>query len=371
MKLKGLMLGVAAAATATTAQAADLPVAPEPVDYVRVCDAYGARFYYIPGTETCLRVGGRVRTQFSINNVMDDGNWGNRDSDGYSTLARGFVYLDARTASDTVLTFMCVVTRNCCDTTANQINYTAAFGNGFYAALSLEDRLYRDQGTYTLVSSTTGIGGTALDASSPSIYGGTRVPDLIGAIGVTQGWGGAKAFGAIHHVYPNGVINGITGDAEDKFGWAVGAGVDINLPFANSGSNIFFQGFYADGAMSYIGSNFAHNNSGVTILDFGLDAGGGTDTTTGWSLSSGVYIQATPTVGLALDGSYMSVDGGGVAGGPLTQLDIDRWALDASVVWNPVSGLAIGADIGYADTDIDGGTDYEDLVFGMRMQRTF
>ena len=63
MKLKSLMLGAAAAAAATTAQAADLPVAPEPVDYVRVCDAYGARFYYIPGTETCLRVGGRVRTQ--------------------------------------------------------------------------------------------------------------------------------------------------------------------------------------------------------------------------------------------------------------------------------------------------------------------
>ncbi|MTH94812.1 porin, partial [Roseibium sp. RKSG952] len=50
MKLKSLMLGAAAtAAAATGAQAADLPVAPEPIDYVRVCDAYGARFYYIPG----------------------------------------------------------------------------------------------------------------------------------------------------------------------------------------------------------------------------------------------------------------------------------------------------------------------------------
>ncbi|MEW4458276.1 porin, partial [Roseibium algicola] len=78
MKLKSLMLGAAAAAAATTAQAADLPVAPEPVDYVRVCDAYGARFYYIPGTETCLRVGGRVRTQVIVNNTLDNGAWGNR-----------------------------------------------------------------------------------------------------------------------------------------------------------------------------------------------------------------------------------------------------------------------------------------------------
>ena len=34
------------------------PLAPqaqaEPVDYVRVCDAFGADYYYIPGTETCV-----------------------------------------------------------------------------------------------------------------------------------------------------------------------------------------------------------------------------------------------------------------------------------------------------------------------------
>lgn len=30
---------------------------PEPVEYVRVCDVYGTGFFYIPGTETCLRIG--------------------------------------------------------------------------------------------------------------------------------------------------------------------------------------------------------------------------------------------------------------------------------------------------------------------------
>ncbi len=69
------MLGVASAATATTAQAADLPVAPEPVDYVRVCDAYGSRFYHIPDTETCLRVGGRLRTQLIGNTDGDIDRW--------------------------------------------------------------------------------------------------------------------------------------------------------------------------------------------------------------------------------------------------------------------------------------------------------
>lgn len=30
------------------------PTFAEPVEYVRICDAYGAGFYYIPGTETCV-----------------------------------------------------------------------------------------------------------------------------------------------------------------------------------------------------------------------------------------------------------------------------------------------------------------------------
>ncbi|MCH4539980.1 MULTISPECIES: porin [Brucella/Ochrobactrum group] len=64
MKIKSLLFGSAAALVATTgAYAADTVVTPEPesVEYVRVCDAYGAGYFYIPGTETCLRVSGYVR----------------------------------------------------------------------------------------------------------------------------------------------------------------------------------------------------------------------------------------------------------------------------------------------------------------------
>ncbi|MFC4625716.1 porin [Daeguia caeni] len=64
MNMKSLLLGSAAALVAATgAQAADAVVAPEPeaVEYVRVCDAYGAGYFYIPGTETCLRIHGYVR----------------------------------------------------------------------------------------------------------------------------------------------------------------------------------------------------------------------------------------------------------------------------------------------------------------------
>ncbi|MDA8869928.1 porin [Rhizobiaceae bacterium] len=69
MKLKTLLLGSAAALIAVTgARAADAVVAePENVDYVRVCDLYGAGFFYIPGTETCLGFSGYVRTDITFN----------------------------------------------------------------------------------------------------------------------------------------------------------------------------------------------------------------------------------------------------------------------------------------------------------------
>ncbi len=386
MKLKSLMLGAAAAAAATTAQAADLPVAPEPVDYVRVCDAYGARFYYIPGTETCLRVGGRVRTQVIVNNTLDNGAWGNRDSDGYSWLSRGYLYLDARTATEfgtlrayvsmystvtngagsstldnayiqwggltagyltsnfdifTGQTFMGVVDRNWSDQTTNQIAYTAAFGNGFSATIALEDRSDREVGT----------------------YGGTRAPDLVAALGVSQGWGSAQLSGALHQVYPDRAAAHQTGPtnngADDSFGWAIGGGVVVNLPMASPGSNIFFQGFYADGALSYIGAN--STVGGVAVSDYGPTSG----TSTGYSLSAGAYIQATSTIGLALDGSYMDIDQ------PAGATDLTRWAIDGSVQWEPVSGFVMGADVGYANTDPSSASDVDELLFGVRMQRTF
>ena len=96
MKLvKSLLLGSAAGLAAVAgAQAADLPVKKAaPVEYVRVCSTYGAGFFYIPGTETCLRVGGRVRAEYGVAERF------NRGQDGYGFRARGRIQLDARTAT--------------------------------------------------------------------------------------------------------------------------------------------------------------------------------------------------------------------------------------------------------------------------------
>jgi hypothetical protein len=47
MQARDSVLALAGFVLATSAQAG-------PVEYVRVCDAYGTGYFYIPGTETCV-----------------------------------------------------------------------------------------------------------------------------------------------------------------------------------------------------------------------------------------------------------------------------------------------------------------------------
>ncbi|UCI32725.1 porin [Mesorhizobium sp. B4-1-4] len=72
MNIKSLLLGSAAALIAVSgARAADAVVVaePEPAEYVKICDVYGAGYFYIPGTETCLRIGGYVRYDIGLGDV--------------------------------------------------------------------------------------------------------------------------------------------------------------------------------------------------------------------------------------------------------------------------------------------------------------
>ena len=66
--VKSLLLGTAAGLVAVAgAQAADMPVKAAPVQYVKICSLYGDGFYYIPGTDTCLKLGGYLRVQAEYN----------------------------------------------------------------------------------------------------------------------------------------------------------------------------------------------------------------------------------------------------------------------------------------------------------------
>ncbi|MFQ0814857.1 porin [Brucella anthropi] len=104
MNIKSLLLGSAAALVAASgAQAADAIVAPEPeaVEYVRVCDAYGAGYFYIPGTETCLRIHGYVRYDVGGGDDVYARTPSDLNRDTYDQLAR--FTLRFSTASETEL----------------------------------------------------------------------------------------------------------------------------------------------------------------------------------------------------------------------------------------------------------------------------
>src|SRR3954469_864493 len=66
--IKGLFLASAAGLVAVSGtQAADLPVKAKPVEYVKICTLYREGFYYIPGTDICLKIGGYVRADYGCN----------------------------------------------------------------------------------------------------------------------------------------------------------------------------------------------------------------------------------------------------------------------------------------------------------------
>ena len=107
--IKSLVLGSAAGLLAMGgAQAADLPVKAKAVEYVKICSLYGAGFFYIPGTDTCIKFGGylRVDTTFNANGVQDQPAWAgdsgqvNRYRDYFSARSRLALTVDTRTATE-------------------------------------------------------------------------------------------------------------------------------------------------------------------------------------------------------------------------------------------------------------------------------
>jgi len=86
------------------AQAADLPVKAKPVQYVKICSLYGAGFYYMPGTDTCLKVGGYVRAEVNFNSGGSFAPaFGNHSTASYNEnnwRVRAAITLDARSQTE-------------------------------------------------------------------------------------------------------------------------------------------------------------------------------------------------------------------------------------------------------------------------------
>ena len=112
--VKRLLLGGSAGIIAVAgAQAADLPLKAKPTEYVKVCSLYGEGFFYIPGTDTCMKIGGYLRAEidhnaggtfsagFSPANGAAQHIWGfDRTSDALVTRTRQLWTFDVRTQTE-------------------------------------------------------------------------------------------------------------------------------------------------------------------------------------------------------------------------------------------------------------------------------
>jgi hypothetical protein len=114
-----MLLGSAATLTAiASAQAADLPVKAKPVEYVKICSLYGEGFYYIPGSDICLKIGGYVQSDYgwNVSGARTQAYYGSvggaqdRTVSPYSTRHRAHFNFDSRTqtAYGTLRTYVAV-----------------------------------------------------------------------------------------------------------------------------------------------------------------------------------------------------------------------------------------------------------------------
>jgi hypothetical protein len=404
MNMKGVVLGVAGALAVTGVQAADLAVAPEPVDYVRVCDAFGTGFLYVPGTETCFQIRGRIRADYRFA-ITGQGNFGGvnyqkRNQNAYNFRARAYFYSDSRTNTEYGLlrTFAQLEIQTQTGTGgASTVNldqafiqfggltfgkaysffdfyqtpnffapfepahsdqntlmaaYTFAFGNGFSASISIEDNLYR-QG---FVWDRPAVPGPF----NQDGYAGVRWPDLVGNIRVDQGWGSAQLMGALHEVRARR-----SGGSE--LGWAIAGGVVVNLPMLAEGDTFGLQAGYSSGAVSYVAPN-AWGPGGNGQADGRLFPGSNDlKLTSAWSIAAGFQHFWAPNVSSGFGVSYLDVDV------PGKRFDFQNWDLQGNIVFTPVAGLETGFELQYKTMQPGGNgkSDKDMLVGTFRVQRSF
>jgi hypothetical protein len=333
--VRSVLLGSAAGLGAVTAgQAADLPVKAQPVQYVKVCSMYGAGFYYMPGTEMCLKIGGWVRAEAtdhsngSLTNGPFNNNVNNRTTNNLAVRARGYITADAReqTAYGVARGYIAVgLSSNDVGTTGTETSntfsanrafvqwagftaglgrsfydfynaaalnyragymatedtgdggwwawaYTANFGGGFSGTLSAEARRMTQiigQGTTATSVIEGGLAGTITSGQG---YGGWQVPDIVANLRVDQAWGNAQVMAALHEAnapYYGSAAGAIesNGHPSDQWGWAVGAGLHINLPTLGPADYVEGEVNYAQGA-----SKYTNHTAGTADQAFGNGA---------------------------------------------------------------------------------------------------
>ncbi|MDR1828027.1 MAG: porin [Methylobacteriaceae bacterium] len=363
MKLaKSLLLGSAAGFVMVAgAQAADLPVKAKAVEYVKVCSTYGAGFFYIPGTDTCLKIDGRVRAEYKYVDwdYADDydlgfrgrgrlgidartateygtlrayaryqftvssgayGTWSESLDTGAGVVDRAFVQFLGITAGRTVSFFDFSEGQNWGGTgysdgkVTNVLAYTATFGDGFALTLALEDAPRR---------------GT-LGVDHGAYY---DVPDIVLALRADQSWGSAQLSFAAHE---GQWTDPATLSQSDDWGYAVGLGVKIKLDALAPGDYFHFNATYTKGATNYLVNDAAGAASALrdyiapSVYDEQVKA---------WGVAAGIQHWWSPQFYSYLYGYYESAD--------LDVADYTEYKIALQNTWVPVKGLIMGLELAY------------------------
>lgn len=359
-KIKSLVLGSAAAIVAIGgAQAADLPVKAKAVEYVKVCSLYGAGFYYIPGTDTCIRIGGYLRAEVTVGGNASDNTFQNGDSalglrtgNQYQTRGRIMMNVDTRTATEygVVRTFgafgpqFTSATTNtpaAPDTQGNggmrveaafvqfagftfgrsasayALPWNGAPGNvnsGLMGGPNYDAGVNNAQYTWQFgngISASIGVDGQeqanrtglALGAAAATTgaytnaYVAPNSVDIVGNIRLDQAWGLLQFSAAAHQVDASyyNTTNATSGHPGDKWGFAVTGALQIKNLPTGPGDDIKISGTYTEGALRYV-----LGQSGATPLNFNSVDG---TSIVALPVADGVY-SATPGSAIQLTKAY-------------------------------------------------------------------
>jgi len=419
MKLtKSLLLASAAGlAAVATASAADLPSKKAaPVEYVKVCPAFGPGFFYIPGSDTCLKVGG---------NFWAEANWSQpfqKSANTFGTRTSLAISMDARTNTEYGLVRTVVtptisyrtgsdnsgsanreglnfngsngegIGANGKQTQFNAVGYVQ-FGGftaghmgsffdvvGFNANIGIEGRDQRDltnTAAYTLslgngVTATVALeDGTLVSRDGVSsyptagiTYGANRAPDYIANITAAQAWGTVALSGALH------TINTSSAAIGTEYGYAGQLATKINLPMLSAGSYLTLAGVYTNGANGFSLRNRAGDVASQNTTSFGVGrvAVGmndiAIDTATNSVHKASVYglsgefgYQVTPTVLAFFDAGYSNLSWSTSAQALNAALNPAKMlTLSAGMHWTPVKGFRVFPEIQYARVDVKNAT---------------
>ncbi|MGO1160788.1 porin [Brucella pseudogrignonensis] len=384
MNIKSLLLGSAAALVAASgAQAADAIVAPEPeaVEYVRVCDAYGAGYFYIPGTETCLRIHGYVRADVKGGDDVyyrgggltrnPDGQTvfspsGSKDRDTYDFLTR--FSLRFSTASETELGTL----KTYAETRFQYQNGADSGSTGTlrYGYIQLGGlRVGLDESAFVTFTGYLGdvinddvilAGGYRTNAISYTFTGGNGFSAIIA---VEQGSNGDVDYNGIIDDYTPHVVGGlkyaqgwgsIAGvaayDARNEK-WAGKVRLDVNVTDQFS---VWVQGGYKSNDDTYYGFTDVDGRfRGIRAIDSFYGTWGGD-----WAVWGGAKFKATDKATFNLQLAYE---------------DAKTFAATANVAYELVPGFTITPEVSYTKWDdklsvLDGQDAWQGMV---RFQRSF